>query len=96
MSLVGPRPDSAEFLDTLPASLRSGLASIRPGITSVATLKFRNEEELLSRVPENELASFYINTQLPAKVRLDLEYASHASLFTDLKLLLKTVLTILR
>lgn len=96
MSLVGPRPDSAEFLNTLPAHLLFAVASVKPGITSVATLRFRNEEELLSHVPESELTSYYTKTLLPEKVRLDLEYLCHATFFSDLKLLLQTVLAILR
>src|SRR5882762_9367217 len=96
MSLVGPRPDSAEFLNTLPTSLRSVLASVKPGVTSVATLIFRNEEDLLSRTPENELTSYYVKTLLPEKVCVDLEYACHATMFTDAKLLLQTLLAILR
>ena len=96
MSLVGPRPDSAEFLNTLPASVQSTLASMKPGITSIATVVFRNEEQLLSRVPERELTSYYVTTLLPEKVCLDLEYACRATLFTDVRLLLQTVLAILR
>lgn len=94
MSLVGPRPDSAEFLDTLPPYRRSFLASLKPGITSVATLRFRNEEELLSRVPEAQLTSYYVTTLLPLKVQLDLQYACHATVFTDLLLMLRTVAAI--
>jgi|SRR5882762_1711091 len=95
MSLVGPRPDSAEFLNAIPTSLR-GVRSLRPGITSTATLKFRNEEDLLSRVPEDQLTRYYVTTLLPEKVRLDLEYAQRATMLTDLKLLLNTVSAILR
>jgi len=96
MSLVGPRPDSAEFLNTLPTSLRSLLTSIKPGITSVATLIFRNEEDLLGCVPESKLTSYYVKTLLPEKVELDLEYACHATMFTDVKVLLQTLLAVLR
>ena len=96
MSLVGPRPDSAEFLNALPAHIRLVLSSIKPGITSVASMVFRHEEELLSRVPEKELTNYYVNTLLPEKIELDLEYASRASMFTDLKLLLQTLLSVLR
>lgn len=96
MSLVGPRPDAAEFLKTLPASVQSALASMKPGITSIATIVFRNEEELLSCVPERELTSYYVSTLLPEKVCLDLEYARRATMFTDVRLLLQTLLAILR
>ena len=94
LSLVGPRPDTDEFLNTLPAYLRPVLASVKPGIASVATLLFRNEEELLSHVPESQLTSYYVKTHLPKKVGLDLEYASHASMFSDVKLLLRTLLAV--
>jgi lipopolysaccharide/colanic/teichoic acid biosynthesis glycosyltransferase len=71
------------------------LASIKPGITSVATLLFRNEEELLSRVAESELTNYYVKELLPEKVGLDLEYAFHATMFTDVKLLLQTLVAVL-
>jgi lipopolysaccharide/colanic/teichoic acid biosynthesis glycosyltransferase len=96
MSLVGPRPDSAEFLNTLPTSLRSVLSSLKPGITGVATLTFRNEEQLLSFVPESELTSYYVKTLLPEKALLDLEYARRATMFSDIKVLLQTLLAVLR
>ena len=96
MSLVGPRPDSAEFVETLPFSVRGTLESIKPGITSRATMLFRNEEEILSRVPEGELTFYYVHTLLPQKIALDLGYASRATFLSDLKLLLQTALAIAR
>lgn len=96
MSLIGPRPDSAEFLTMLPASVQPALASIKPGITSVASIVFRDEEKLLSRVPDRDLTSHYVTTLLPEKVSLDLEYAHRATLVTDVKLLLQTLLAVLR
>jgi lipopolysaccharide/colanic/teichoic acid biosynthesis glycosyltransferase len=96
MSLIGPRPDSAEFLDTLPVSARSTLQSIKPGITSLATMLFRNEEEVLRQVPESDMISHYVHTLLPQKISLDLDYASRATFSSDLILLLKTALAILR
>ena len=96
MSLIGPRPDSAEFLDTLPVSARCTLESIRPGITSIATVRFRNKEEILRQVPENEMTSYYIQILLPQKISLDLEYASRATFSSDLNILLQTALAIVR
>ena len=96
MSLIGPRPDSAEFLETLPAGARSALQSIKPGITSVATILFRNEEEILRQVPECEMTSHYVHSLLPQKISLDLDYASRATFSSDLILLLKTALAIMR
>ena len=96
MSLIGPRPDSAEFLETLPAGARSTLQSIKPGITSVATMLFRNEEEVLRQVPESEMTSHYVHSLLPQKISLDLDYAARATFSSDLNLLLKTALAIVR
>jgi lipopolysaccharide/colanic/teichoic acid biosynthesis glycosyltransferase len=89
MSLVGPRPDAAEYLNTLPPEYRRVLR-LRPGITGAATIRLRHEEELLATVPIERLQEFYVTTLLPRKVRLDLEYATQASFFTDLALLFRT------
>ena len=95
MSLVGPRPDLPEFIIELDPSRRNKLASLTPGITGWATLKFRHEEELLADVPPQELRSFYVCEVLPRKSDLDLEYASRASLWGDLAILFRTVAAIL-
>ncbi len=91
MSLVGPRPDLPEFIVELDPSRRERLALLTPGITGWATLKFRHEEELLADVPPQELRSFYVHEVLPRKSDLDLDYASRASLWGDLRILLRTV-----
>jgi lipopolysaccharide/colanic/teichoic acid biosynthesis glycosyltransferase len=93
MSLVGPRPDLPEYLDALPSAQRQVL-HLKPGITSIATLRFRNEEELLSKVPTEALTSYYIANVLPQKIKMELDYASQASLFSDLAVLLRTVVAI--
>jgi len=82
MSLVGPRPKLAhhEGLD-LP---------YRPGITGMATLLFRNEEEILSGIPHHQLEAFYETCIKPRKAHLDLEYMQSATLWTDLKLIWRT------
>lgn len=82
MSLVGPRPKLPhhEALD-LP---------YRPGITGVATLLFRNEEDIFSGIPHYNLDAFYETCIKPRKAQLDLEYMQSATLWTDLKLLWRT------
>ncbi len=94
MSLVGPRPDLPEFIAELDSSRRERLALLTPGITGWATLKFRHEEELLADVPPKELRSFYVHQVLPRKSDLDLDYASRASFWGDLRILLCTVAAI--
>jgi lipopolysaccharide/colanic/teichoic acid biosynthesis glycosyltransferase len=94
MSLVGPRPDVSEYYQALHPEQQQVLF-LRPGATGAATLQFRNEEALLSRVPQTELLSFYIGTLLPKKIDIDLEYARQATFFTDLWLLFRTMTSIL-
>ncbi len=95
MSLVGPRPDLAEFLrDLQPIAWR--MLSLKPGITGWATLHFRKEEQLLAEIPEKQMRQYYVNEILPRKVELDLEYAASASFVKDCGILFHTALAIFR
>jgi len=94
MSLVGPRPDLPEYLKELPADQRVVL-SLSPGITGAASLRFRNEEELLAQVAPEQLEGFYVHTLLPQKIELELEYARSASMFSDTAILLRTIAAVL-
>jgi lipopolysaccharide/colanic/teichoic acid biosynthesis glycosyltransferase len=82
MCLVGPRPKlphhEALHLDC------------RPGITGVATLAFRREEEFLASIPAHELEAFYELFVKPAKAKMDLEYMRTATFSSDLSVLWKT------
>ena len=82
MSLVGPRPKLPHH-----EALRM---ACRPGITGVATLAFRKEEEFLSEIPEDQLEAFYETFVKPAKAQLDMEYMRTATLASDLKILWRT------
>lgn len=88
MSFVGPRPDVAGFADRLEGDDRV-VVSIRPGITGLATLVFRNEEELLTQIGDAE--SYNRNVLFPAKVRVNRYYIEHYSLLMDLQCILATV-----
>lgn len=94
MSLVGPRPDRADFLAALSAKEKS-ILDLRPGITGSATLHFRNEEILLANVPVAEQRKFYVTTLLPEKVRLDMSYAKRATLLSDLLIMACTARAVL-
>lgn len=83
MGLVGPRPK-------LPHHEALHMEG-RPGITGVATLAFRREEELLSRVPEHQLDSYYEERIKPAKARMDLQYIRTATFSSDIRILWRTV-----
>lgn len=93
MSLVGPRPEVARYVAHYPAELRDKVLSVRPGITDYASLEFRNENNLLSMAadPERE----YIDAVLPAKLRLQARYVDESSVATDLRILWRTVTTLL-
>jgi lipopolysaccharide/colanic/teichoic acid biosynthesis glycosyltransferase len=94
MSLVGPRPELPEFHARLNTEQRQ-MELLRPGVTGWASVQFRAEEELMSRVPQDQLISKYINTLLPTKAFLDLEYAQRATFCSDLIVIAKTIVLIL-
>ncbi len=79
MSLVGPRPK-------LPAHQIVPL-DCRPGITGAATIAFAREEQFLACLPTHDLDDYYHSVVLPAKIKLDAEYMSRATLFSDLRLI---------
>jgi lipopolysaccharide/colanic/teichoic acid biosynthesis glycosyltransferase len=88
MSLVGPRPDVAGYYDKLEGENRKVL-ELKPGVTSLASIKYANEEVLLA-AQTNPLE--YNDTVIfPDKVRMNLEYYYHHSLVGDLKIILKTL-----
>jgi len=88
MSFVGPRPDVPGFADQLSGEERAML-SIRPGITGPATLKYRNEEELLASQDDPE--SYNREVIWPDKVRINLEYIQSWNLTQDLRYIIQTV-----
>ena len=89
MSFVGPRPDVPGYADKLEGDDRVVL-KLRPGITGPATLKYRNEEELLAQVDDPQ--RYNDEVIWPDKVKLNLYYLQHYSFWMDLKLIFATVL----
>ena len=94
MSMVGPRPDLPEFINCLPGELRE-ILSLKPGITSMASVRYRNEALEFRDVSEREISRVYVERLLPTKIRIDLQYAHNATLRADLGLLFRTVFAIL-
>lgn len=103
MSFVGPRPDVPGYADRLLGEDRV-ILEMRPGITGPATLKYRNEEQLIEQHvqqakaqgdnrPEAEIAQQYNDEVIyPDKVRINVDYYRHYSFFNDLLIILKTIL----
>ncbi len=93
MSIVGPRPDLEQFWLQVPEAERKVLTII-PGITGAASMAFSNEEEILAQVPQSDLVGFYTKNILPRKARMDIEYAEHATFWSDCAILMGTLLRI--
>ncbi len=92
MSLVGPRPEDPELGKAWPAEVRREVLSVRPGITSPASVQFRNEEGLLA---VKAVTSTYLEYIVPSKLRLDQLYVRHRSFWLDLDTLFWTAMVLL-
>ena len=88
MSFVGPRPDVPGFADKLAGEDRI-ILSVRPGITGPATLKYRNEEELLAQQADPD--KFNAEVIYRDKIKLNREYVANRSFWKDLGYILETV-----
>lgn len=87
MSLVGPRPEVRHYVDYWTEE-QLHVLDVRPGITDPASIKFRNENELMENVEDPE--NYYINVIMQEKIQLYLDYVQEVSFFYDLKLMFKT------
>lgn len=92
MSLVGPRPEVPSEVATYSEEEKK-ILSVRPGITDLASLKFHNEGEILKG--SSDPHQTYREKIRPEKLRLALHYVHNHSFLTDLKIILKTLKTIL-
>jgi lipopolysaccharide/colanic/teichoic acid biosynthesis glycosyltransferase len=92
MSLVGPRPEVPRYVDHYPAQWRERLLSVRPGITDFASVRYRDEGDLLAQAedPERE----YLDVILPTKLRYALRYVDQPTLANDLRVLGLTLTTV--
>lgn len=88
MSLVGPRPEDPRYVALYTPEQRR-IREQRPGITSMASLTYRHEEQMLSG---DDWECVYIEQIMPAKLAIDLEYAQRATLWQDIVLIMRTVL----
>ncbi len=87
MSLVGPRPEVRKYVDIYtPEQMR--VLDVRPGITSLASIRYRNENDILAAAEDPDRA--YIEQVMPNKLAIDLEYVAKANLWTDIKLIFST------
>ncbi len=93
MSLVGTRPEVRRYVDEYTDEMYATLL-LAPGISSLTSLEYRNESVLLEGREDPE--EYYINTILPDKMKVNLEYISNLSVFQDFKILFLTALAIFK
>lgn len=88
MSFVGPRPDVAGYYDLLQGEARK-ILELKPGITSEASIKYKNEDILLEK--QNNPLEYNDTVVFPDKVRMNLDYYYSHSFWGDIKIICKTV-----
>lgn len=93
MSFVGYRPEVPKYVK-LYTSKQKEIFKIRPGITDLASIEFRNESDLLKTAKNPE--EFYVKTIMPRKLTLNQQYLKRRSLLLDIVIILKTVLVVLK
>ena len=93
MSLVGPRPEVRHYVDYW-TSEQMRVLNVRPGITDPASIRYRNENELLEKADDPE--QYYIDVIMQDKIKLYLDYVDNHSFWYDLKLIFQTFYTIVK
>ncbi|MFR4982326.1 MAG: sugar transferase [Clostridium neonatale] len=88
MSLVGPRPEVPRYVEMYNEEQRKVL-DVKPGITDLASIRYRDENELLGTAEDPD--DMYINTIMPDKLALNLEYINKSNVFFDVYIILKTI-----
>ncbi len=93
MSLVGPRPEVRKYVELYQVEQKKVL-SVKPGITDNASIKYADENELLSKQADPE--KFYISEVMPAKLKINLEYISNQNMAEDFRIIFRTFLKIFK
>ncbi len=93
MSLVGPRPEVEHYVRLYDCE-QTKLLWFRPGITDPASIEFRNESNLLAKFESPE--KYYVEQLIPKKTRISLEYQQRATIASDLKVILRTLLVAMK
>lgn len=93
MSLVGPRPEVRKYV-SLYNEIQKKVLSVKPGITDFASIEYSNENEILGKAENPE--QVYIDEIMPVKLNLNLKYIAEQSFITDLKIIFKTIVKIIK
>ena len=89
MSLVGPRPEVPRYVELYSEEERKVL-EVRPGITDLASLRYKDENDILGKVENPE--EYYINVIMKDKLKLNLEYIEKSNILFDISLIFKTII----
>ena len=89
MSLVGPRPEVPRYVDMYTEEQKKVL-NVKPGITDLASIRYKDENELLGQAENPD--EFYINTIMPDKLALNLEYINKSNVFYDIYIIIETII----
>ena len=97
MSFVGPRPVMQLSFDAYPEAVKEVIYNVKPGLTGIGSIVFRDEEELISNIKEKGLDTwdFYSNKLYPFKGKLEIWYQSNQSFSVDFKIIVITAWVIL-
>jgi len=98
MSVVGPRPVMQKSFETYPMEVQEVIYNVKPGLTGIGSIIFRDEETLITEVKDNggDTWDFYKNQIYPFKGKLEQWYQTNQSFITDVKIILVTAWTIFR
>ncbi len=94
MSLIGPRPQAREHFDLFPEHVKREIIKVRPGLSGIGSVVFRNEESILAMC-DTDQKDFYANDIAPYKGELEVWYVQHHSVAIDLLLILLTIQVVL-
>ncbi|MBL4930257.1 MULTISPECIES: sugar transferase [Clostridium] len=89
MSLVGPRPEVPKYVDLYTDDQKKVL-HVKPGITDLASIKYRDENDILATVENPE--EYYINTIMKDKINLNLEYINASNILLDFMIIIRTII----
>ncbi len=93
MSLVGPRPEVPEYVDLYPDDVRDKVLSVQPGITDLASLEYKDENELLKDAVNPR--ETYIHEIMPRKLDYYMQYVDQRTLWFDFNIILRTIIAII-
>jgi lipopolysaccharide/colanic/teichoic acid biosynthesis glycosyltransferase len=94
MSLVGPRPEVPRYVECYPPAVRNTVLSVRPGVTDLAAILYKDESAILGQARDPERA--YVDTILPVKLEYYQRYVRERSFWLDLQIIFRTLAAILR